>query len=181
MKVKELVERYEKNNRIDIAKAIEARQYVSIELKRQMAELVMDNCTTVVDGQVRINSIERYILFTISVIGMHTNLEFYYEDDDEYSAIGDYDMLCESGLLGKVIDTFKDDYASCQEILNMVTSDRLQDNMTFERKLGNFLDEIQNFLSDTVDNLVGKLDIDKITKDLPVDQGKLLDLFNVMK
>lgn len=181
MKVQELVERYQKNERIDIAKTIETQKYVGIELKRKLASLVLDNCTTIVDGEIHIDSVERYILFTIAVISMHTNLEFSREDDDGYNVIDDYDILCESGLLVKVIDTFKDDYASCQEILNMMTADRLQDNMTIEKKLGKCLDEIQGFLGSTIAGLIDKLNIDDLVNDLPVDSGKLLDLFNLNK
>lgn len=181
MKVQELVERYQKNDRIDIAKTIETQKYVGIEAKRHLARLVLDNCTTVVDGEIHIDSVERYILFTMAVISMHTNLEFSNTEDDEYSAIDAYDELCESGLLVKVIDTFKDDYASCQEILNMMTADRLQDNMTIEKKLGKCLDEIQGFLGSTIAGLIDKLNIDDLVNDLPVDSGKLLDLFNLNK
>lgn len=181
MKVKELVERYNKNARIDIAKAIETNQYIGIEMKRHLAELVLDNCITIVDDEIRIDSIERYILFTISVISAHTNLEFSNDEDEEYSPIDDYDMLCESGLLGKVIDTFKDDYVSCQEILNMMTADIMQGNITIEKKIGKFLDEIQNLIGGAINGLVDKLNIDGLMENLPVDQVKLLDLFESIK
>lgn len=181
MTVKELVERYEKNNRIDIAKALEVKQYVGIELKRTMAQLVLDGCTTMVDNEIRINSVERYILFIISVISMHTNLEFSRKDDEEYSVIDDYDALCESGLLVKIIDTFKDDYASCQEILNMMTADRLQNNMTIEKKISKFLDGIQELLGGVVGDLVSKLNVDDLVENLPIDQSKLLNLFDLNK
>lgn len=181
MKVQELVEKYNKNQRIDIAKLLEVQQYTSIELKRLMASLVLDECTTVVDGEVHIDSIEKYILFTISVIGMHTNLEFAHEDDEEYNVIDDYDLLCESGLLVKIIDTFKDDYMSCQEVLNMMTADRLQDNITIEKKIGKFLDGIQNILGEVVNKLADKMNIDDLMDNLPIDQNKLLELFNSTK
>ena len=182
MKINELVEKYEKNQRIDIAKTLEVQQYTSIALKRKMASLVLDNCTTVVDGEVRIDSVERYILFTIAVIAMHTNLEFSHDDDDDIQgAIGDYDMLCESGLLVKIIDTFRDDYASCQEILNMMTADKMQEHMTIEKKINKFLDDIQNVIGGAVDNLTEKLSLDSLSGDIPIDQGRLLDLYNSFK
>jgi hypothetical protein len=181
MRVQELVERYNKNNRIDIAKEIEAQKYVGIEAKRHLASLVLDNCITVVDGEVHIDSVERYLLFTMAVISMHTNLEFSSEDDEEYGAIDAYDALCEAGLLVKVIDTFKDDYASCQEVLNMMTTDRLQDNMTIEKKLGKFLDDIQDLLGGAVSGLVDKLNIEDFMENLPVDAEKIISLLNVNK
>lgn len=177
MKVQELVEKYNKSQRIDIAKLLEVKQYTSIDSKRLMASLILDECITVVDGEARIDSVEKYILFTISVIGMHTNLEFGHDDDEEYSVIDDYDLLCESGLLIKIIDTFKDDYMSCQEVLNMMTADRMQDHITIEKKIGKFLDAVQNILSETIIKLTDKMNMDDILENLPISQNKLLELF----
>lgn len=158
MKVNEFIKMYNNNQRINIEKELEVQKYISISAKREMARLILDNCTSIVDGEVRINSVERYVLFTITVIGMHTNLEFSHEEDSEYSAIGDYDLLCESGLLVKIIDTFKDDYVACQEILNMMTADKLQESITIEKKIYQFLDAIEHVLSGAADTLVEKLE-----------------------
>ena len=181
MKVQELVEMYNKNQRIDIEKKIETRKYVGIEFKQRMAQLVLDNCTTVIDGEVHIDSVERYILFTISVISMHTNLEFVDNEAENHSALDDYDLLCESGLLVKIIDTFKDDYASCQEILNMMTADRMQDSMTIERKINSLLDSVQNTLGGALGNLMEKINIDDLLGVPSIDQGKLMDIYNLIK
>ena len=177
MKVKNFVEMYEKNSRIDIAKTVETEPYIEIVRKRQIAELVLEHCTYEVDDEIHIDSVERYILFTISVISAHTNLEF---DHDNNAAVDDYDMLCKSGLLIKVIDTFKDDYVACQEILNMMTSDKLQDSMTIEKKLYQFLDGIQYTLDETLNGIVEKINFD-ILNDLPIDKSKLLKLTNLFE
>lgn len=177
MRISELVGKYEKNNRIDIAKEIETEPYIGIMQKRQIAELVLNNCTYVVDGEIHIDSVERYMLFTMSVIAAHTNLEFDYENN---AAVDDYDILCKSGLLIKVIDTFKDDYAACQEILNMMTADKLQANMTIEKKLYQFLDGIQYTLDETLSGIVEKIDFN-VLNDLPIDKSKLLKLSNLFE
>jgi hypothetical protein len=174
MRIKELVEKYEKNNRIDIAKEIEAVPYIGIIQKKQLAELVLEGCVYEVNGQVRIDSVDRYILFAIAVISVHTNLEFDYEDN---MAISDYDLLCESGLLIKVIDTFKDDYASCQEILNMMTSDKLQESLTLEQTVYKFLDEIAESLDSTLNKVAEQLNLDSL-KDLNLKQTDLLKFLN---
>ena len=179
MRIKEFIEMYKKNPRMDIIKQLDVKKYVGIALKREMAQLVLDNCTSIVDGEVHIDSVERYILFTISVIGMHTNLEFSYEEDKESSSIDDYDALCESGILVKIIETFKDDYVSCQEILNMMTADRLQDNMTIEKKIGKFLDAVQEVLAGAVDGMVDKLDLNSLN-DLQLDKDKITQLYNLI-
>ena len=177
MKVKELVEKYEKNSRINIAKEIETKPYIGIMQKKQIAELVLDNCMYFVDDEIHMDSVERYILFTITVIQAHTNLEFDYEND---AAVDDYDMLCETGLLVKIIDTFQDDYASCQEILNMVTGDRLQDSMTIEKKLYQFLDGVKYSLDEILDSFVEKINFDEL-QNLPVDKNTLLSLSNIFE
>lgn len=179
MKVREFVEMYKKNPRIDISKQLDVQQYVSIALKREMAKLVLENCTTHIDGEVHIDSFERYILFTIAVIGLHTNLEFSY-DDDEYSTIDDYDVLCESGLLVKIIDSFKQDYDACQEILNMMTADALQDNMTIEKKIYQFLDVIQNIFKGATDKMIDEIDISSLG-DIQINQEKLIELYDFLK
>ena len=160
-------------------KKLDVQKYVSILSKRKMAVVILDNCTSVVDGEMHIDSVERYILFTITVIGLHTNLEFFDDDDDEYSAINDYDLLCESGLLVKIIDTFKDDYVACQEILNMMTADRLQDNMTIEKRIYQFVNTIENILSDATDTIVEKLDSG--LGDLQFNKDGLHKLYNLIE
>ena len=178
MKVQEFVEKYNNNDRIDIAKTLEVKKYIGLSTKRELSKLVLDSCTRVVDGEIHIDSVERYILFTISVISMHTNLEFSYNDNDEHSAVDAYDMLCESGLLVKIIDTFKDDYASCQEILNMMTADKMQDNMTIEKKMYMFLDGVQNMLENSINKLIDQINVDELVKNLPANKEQLVDLFD---
>lgn len=182
MKVKELVEKYKQNNRIDIAKTIEAVPYISIAIKKELAEQILDNCTEVVDGEVHIDSITKYLLFTISVIAVHTNLEFGIDAEDNEGAIADsvdaYDMLCETGLLVKIIDTFRDDYASCQEVLNMATTDRLQNNMTLEKKLFSLIDGIK----DIVTNMADKIDFDALLGDTDiVDDENIAHILDLIK
>lgn len=177
MKVQELIEKYEKNNRIDIANEIEVKPYISITQKKQLADAVLDECIYEVDNEIHVNSVDKYLLFIISVISLHTNLEFDYENG---SSVEDYDALCESGLLIKVIDTFKDDYASCQEVLNMVTSDRLQDSMTIEKKIYKFIDSIQNILEGAVNKFTEELDF-SVLNNLPIDKEKLSNLYNLLE
>lgn len=181
MRTFELIEKYNNNDRIDIAKAIEAKPYISIELKQHMARLVLNNCTEVVNGNIYIDSVDRYILFTIAVIGAHTNLEFDYDENDERSVIDDYDDLCESGLLVKIIDTFKDDYAACQEVLNMITADIMQYSMTIEDKIGQFLDGIHGSVDGAIKLLVDKLNLDDLAKNSPLDSNALFELYNSIK
>jgi hypothetical protein len=180
MKIKQFVEMYKANQNINIEEQLEVIKYVSIVSKRELAKLVLENCTSMVDGEIHMDSVERYILFTIAVITMHTNLEFSDEENEEYDAIDSYDMLCEHGLLTKIIDTFADDYAACNEILNMMTADLMQDNMTVEKMLYKFLDGIQDTLDSAIYSLVDKFSPEMLG-DLQLNQDNLSQLYKLLK
>jgi hypothetical protein len=63
----------------------------------------------------------------------------------------------------------------------MMTADIMQGNITIEKKIGKFLDEIQDLIGGAINGLVDKLNIDGLLENLPVDQIKLLDLFESIK
>ncbi len=180
MKIKQFVEMYNKNQDMNIEEVLEITKYVSIAYKREMAKLILSNCTSIVDGEIHIDSVERYILFTIAVIAMHTNLEFSDEDNEEYAALDSYDMLCEHGLLAKVIDTFADDYAACNEILNMMTADLMQDNMTVEKTLYRFLDGVQDTLDSAIYSLVDKF-APEMLGDFQLNQNNLAQFYKLLQ
>lgn len=138
MKTQELVEMYQKNRMIDLKKVLEVKEYVGIAYKQKIAELVLNECITEEDGNLYMDSLSRYILFTMAVINIHTNLEFESEDE-EYSMLDDFDALSESHLLEKIIETFREDYDACQIVLDMMTSDKLKNHETLERKIIRFL------------------------------------------
>lgn len=169
MKVNEFIEKYEKNNRIDIAKELDVQSYIGIAQKAQLAESVIENCISVVDGKVCIDSVKRYMLFTIIVIDAHTNLEFDYEDGN---IINEYDQLCSAKLLTKIIDTFSDDYAACQEVLKMITVDKTQESMTLEQIVYSFLDSTKSLLKNALNGLVDQIDLDALQK-LPINPENL--------
>lgn len=180
MKINELVEKYKKNKMLDLKKELEVEEYISIAAKEQLARAVLDNCTTEVNNEVHINSLERYILFIISVIGMHTNLDFSDEGNDNYSALDDYDALCEIGLIDKIINTFKTDYDACEVVLNMMTTDRLQNNMTIEKKIYDFLDGIRDILQNAMGDLLSNV---KLSPDdeAGLNTNKLLEIYKAIQ
>ena len=177
MKVNEFVEKFKKNKMLDIKKELEVKEYIGIVAKEELARVVLDNCTTETNNEIHINSLERYLLFIISVISMHTNLDFSDEDNEDYSALDDYDSLCENGLIDKIIGTFKEDYDACEIVLNMMTTDRLQSGMTIEKKIYSFLDNVSEMFQHATDSL---LDIVKINTngETGIDTDKLLDIYN---
>ena len=121
----------------------------------------MENCIEEVNGRYYLNSVDRYLLFITTVIGLHTNLEFSGEEDENYSVIEEYDELSKHGLIVKIIDLFRDDYETCQEILNMKTADIMQKNETFEQAISNWLNKIADILKNATQEMVDKVDLDQ--------------------
>lgn len=176
MKVNKFVEKFKKNKMLDIKKELEVKEYIGIAEKEKLARVVLDNCTTEINNEIHINSLERYLLFIISVINTHTNLDF---SDEDNSALDDYDALCENGLIDKIIGTFKEDYDACEIVLNMMTTDRLQSSMTIEKKIYSFFDNVSEIVQHATDSL---LDIIKINAngEVGIDTDSLLDIYNAI-
>ena len=157
MKINELLEMYKKNQMINLKNVLEVEEYISTPLKRKMCDLVLDSCIEDVNGALHIDSFDRYILFTISVISMHTNLEFSI-DADGVTSIDEYDELNKIGLIDKIISTFKTDYEACKVMLDMLTNDRMKNQETLEKKIIQFLNGIAHDI-DSLNNLENKEDI----------------------
>lgn len=160
MKINEFIEMYRKNRNINLKKVLEVKEYISVAHKQKIAELVLDSSLVEEDGILQINSLDRYLLFTIAVISMHTNLEFSTDDeDDDHSSLDDFDMLCENGLLEKILDTFREDYNACQIVLDMMTSDMVKNYETLEKKILRFLNNIPDNIQKNFDSLENKNEI----------------------
>lgn len=157
MKINELLEMYKKNQMINLKNVLEVEEYISTPLKRKMCDLVLDSCIEDVNGVLHIDSFDRYILFTIAVISMHTNLEFSI-DADGVTSIDEYDELNKIGLIDKIISTFKTDYEACKVMLDMLTNDRMKNQETLEKKIIQFLNGIAQDIN-SLNNLENKEDI----------------------
>lgn len=132
-----------------LKKELELKEYISFADKRELCAAVIDACCTKEGGLIKIDSVSRYIVFTISVISAYTTLEF--SSGDEYDSLDEYDMLCEAGLLNPILALIGDEYATCNNILNMMMEDVIANNNTVEAVLGHNLDKV----SDALDDLIG--------------------------
>lgn len=160
MKINELVEMYKKNRMVDLKNVLEVEEYISTPLKRKMCELILDSCIEDENGILHIDSLDRYLLFTIAVISMHTNLEFSIEENG-ITSIDEYDELNKLGLIEKILGTFEKDYETCKVMLDMLTSDRLKNQETLEKKIIKFINMASNEI-DSLNNLENKEDIFKL-------------------
>lgn len=179
MKIMEFIETMSKENSTKrIGAILETKKYLPIAEKRRIAEAVIEACATDHNGFIQIDSLDKYIMFTIAVISNYTNLEFGLDGD----YLSDYDRLCEAGLLDSVIATFDKEYARTNEILNMLLTDKLQHNSA-EASIAKIVDGANNYMDKLIDTLKNK--IEEINLDLnnfnPDTLKGLLELINTTK
>lgn len=122
-----------------IVKELEIKKYIPFEEKREIAEIIVEKNTTVVDGIKKYDSISAYVGLVVSAIIAHTNLRF---SEDVFA---DYDLLAESGLLSQIIAEFQESYNECGVILKMAVDMELEDNNP-GALIGRFLDGVLNRL-----------------------------------
>lgn len=155
-----------------IKKTLEVRDYVPFADKRELCERVLNSCNTKKpNGLVEVDSVSRYIVFTMGVISKYTNIEFSSGEDDELDSLGEYDMLCQADLLNPILDVIGEEYVTCNNILNMMMSDIMTNNNTIENVIGHTLgkmslavDSLLYALTEKVEDMeldLSQIDIDK--------------------
>lgn len=158
--VKEFCTAYKAKNFVNTKQGVDGRiEWIKKELglvpylpfadKRELCKKVIDACCTKRGGLVKIDSVTRYILFTISIISKYTELEF--SSDENYDSLDEYDMLCEAGLLNPILALIGDEYTACNNMLNMMMDDVIANNNTVEAVLAHALGNV----SDSLDGLIG--------------------------
>ena len=179
MKVMELVEfvgnsknKMLKGSQLEelITKKLEVKKYLSIKQKRALVESIVNECILYEDGIFKFDDIDKYLCFTMRVIETYTNLELSADFED------DYDLLCQSGLLEIIINTFKKEYDDINILLQMKCDYILSDNALYVQ-LGKFLKDLNEKLdtaSSILANKVEGIDTDKISAKV----GKLFDFIN---
>lgn len=175
MTIKEFVENY-KANRFEKAGV---KPYISSAEKIRIAKEVIDFSVEYDGGFIKFDSYKKYLTFTFAMIEAHTNLRF---ADNWADKMQEYDALCENELLDVIIGTFRKDYYTSLEVLDMLCDDMLRDN-SIEASVAKLAQNI----SENLDVLVGAfadniedLDIEKIIpRDL--DLNKIAELLNAFK
>lgn len=169
MLVNTLVEKMSnKNQVVSLSKTIETKSYLPFVEKKTLVERIINNCTTIQDGFVQINEINQYIQFTIETIKAYTNIEF------GENPIEDYDLLCSSGLLGDIINTFDGEYKMVLNLVEMQKKHVLEQN-----KIEFQVAKVANALTNSIDQLGSALsnkvnDLDKL---LTPENLQILDQF----
>jgi hypothetical protein len=135
---------------------LEPKEYIPFADKRELCATVIDACCTKENGLIKVDSVTRYIIFTISIISKYTNLEF--SSGEEYDSLDEYDMLCEEGLLNPILALIGDEYATCNNMLNMMMEDVIANNNTVEAVLGHALGNVSDSLDDLISTFARKVE-----------------------
>ena len=149
MTIREFIEIAGKEKNKKMSVILETKKYLPIAEKRVLAQQVIDACTEEQDGIIIIDSVTKYIIFTMTVIGAYTNLEF--------ETLDDYDALCEADLLNSVIETFAAEYSRVNDIMNMMLSDLMQTN-TVETAIMGVLNKVNSNMDVIVEALANKIE-----------------------
>ena len=167
MTIREFCEAYKAKNFMNTKQGMEERiawinkelgvvDYVPFADKRELCKNVLDACCTKDGGLVKVDSVTRYILFTIAVISKYTELEF--NADEDYDSLDEYDMLCESRLLNPILELIGDEYATCNNMLNMMMDDVIANNNTVEAVIGHALDKVSGSLDGLINTFANKVE-----------------------
>ena len=184
MKIKEFIEDYKKNSKqatFNVAKLLNTKTYVPVLRKRQLAELVYQNSISIENGLVKVDSLTKYLIFSMLMISEYTDLEFTVDENGSATAeaIAEYDALCEAGLIDVVIGCFATDYARANEILNYVFKDNLAVTNTVEAVIGGLVENVNVYLESLADSLKNK--IDDFDMDLSnVDMSQFENIINLL-
>lgn len=133
-----------------LKETLEIKTYIPFREKREIAEIVVRQNTTEVDGIKRNDAINQYVSFIVAMLSAHTTLEF---GDDP---VADYDLLAESGLLPQIIAEFQESYSECDIILKLALAMELEDN-NISVLIGKFLNSILQRLDGVGEVLKDKL------------------------
>ena len=151
MTVLELINKAREDSDFDVIGAINVKEYLPINEKREVIDLVIAHCSEYEDGNVLLNGVELYIMFNIKFIEAYTDIEFtsnYYDD---------YDALTSSGLLDIIItNEVLPEYNRMTEML-ILQKEYVMAQNSLEAQVGRFLGDLSYQFGKFVDNIGDKI------------------------
>lgn len=184
MTIKDFIENYSAKKFVNanvaveyIKKELEVKNYLPFAKKRELCARVIDACNTKESsGLIKVDSVSRYIIFTLSILSTYTNLEFSSGEDD-VDSLDEYDMLCQANLLNEILDVIGGEYTTCNNMLNMMMSDVVANNNTIENVVANILGDLEGSIGGLVDIFADK--VESMELDLSqIDIDKYMGLIN---
>lgn len=152
-----------------LKKDLEVKPYLKIKDKKKLIEAIVDDTILYENGLFKFNGVDQYVVYTMKCIEAYTNLEL--SDDIE----DDYDALCETGLLAKILRTFDEEYQSILSLLQMQCDYVLMDN-SITSKINILLNAMTNGV-----NKLSDMASDAFKNIKPEDMQKITELISTMK
>lgn len=191
MNIKTFVENYKTKRFMNTKQGVDERvewiknelgvkEYLPFAEKQAIAKTVLAECANIENGVITIDSVDKYISFTMAMLATYTTLE----SDEDATLSEEYDALCsikvEDGtLLDAIIKTFEVEYVRCNDILNMMTADLLAEN-NIEKQIGKFLSNLSDKINKFGDGLIDKIgDMNMDLNQLDID--KLINMIGKIK
>lgn len=162
-----------------IKKELEVKDYMPFAEKRELCERVLSACNVKdKNGLVKVDSVKRYIIFTITIISKYTCLEFS-SGEDGIDSLDEYDMLCQNDLLNPILEVIGAEYTTCNNMLNMMLDDVIANNNNIENMFGNTLKKVSDKIDEFIDVLADKVEsLDLDLGQINIDKYKgLIDQF----
>ena len=150
MTVLELINKAREDNDFDVIGAINVKEYLPVNEKREVIDLVIARCSEYEEGNVLLNGVELYIMFHIKFIEAYTDIEFTSNYCD------DYDALTANGLLDMIINAALPEYNRMTEMLILQKEYVLAQN-SLEAQVGRFLGDLSYQFGKFVDNIAEKI------------------------
>lgn len=175
MKINEFIESLGALRNKSIKAVIETKDYLPFAEKKALAERIVDACCIEENGNIKINEIDKYMVFTVECIKTYTNLEF---DEDINIATEEYDELCKHGALNDIIGSFAEEYKIILELVKMQT-DYVMQNNTVEYQFAKFLTGIGGSVDSLLNSFASKVDQFDLNS-LGLDQDGIQKLLGFM-
>lgn len=172
----ELINKAREDNDFDVIGAINVKEYLPINEKREIINLTIACCSEYEEGNILLNGVELYIIFHIKFIEAYTDIEFtdtYYDD---------YDALTANGLLDMIINAALPEYNRMTEMLILQKEYVLAQN-SLEAQVGRFLGDLSYQFGKFVDNIgekVSGLNLEDVNVNQD-DVNKILQFVNKIK
>ena len=158
-----------------LKKMLDVKEYIGISEKKNLIERIINDSIYYEDRIYKIDGIEKYIHTIMYTIETYTNLEL--SDNLET----DYDMLCRTNLLGKVMSLFDGEYQAITALLQMKCNYVLENN-NISAKFGKLFDTVLDKLGELADALFNKInDIDLSQFKLPDNLDDIQSLLSILK
>ena len=154
-------------------KALDVKKYIPIGEKKNLIDRIINQCIYYTDGVYKIDSIEKYVCFTMYIINAYTNLEL------SENIESDFDLLSESDLLPIVVGAIGKEYDDMNILLQLKCDDILVDNSVEAQcgKLCTYIVDSLDMLQDNIGTFADNLQIKKLFE----NKEDLIQILNTLK